>query len=136
MEVRLLRLWCCAIISRSLGRSGSGNSHASPALSLYYLPPPRPRSQLQSLAGTVKTRASGAFVVGRRKWLLTKNKATKDSFLNILIVTQEPPLDCFPLQTFLFPFCLDTIFHFIKVDYGSSVLSSARQRLRKSQGTC
>lgn len=35
------RLWCCAIvISISPGRSPSGNSHASPARSLYPLPPP------------------------------------------------------------------------------------------------
>ena len=37
------RLWCCAIvISISLGRSASGNSHASPAGSLYHLPLPPP----------------------------------------------------------------------------------------------
>lgn len=43
------RLRCCAIVvSMSLGRSASGNSHASPAGSLYHLPHTPSRSRLQS----------------------------------------------------------------------------------------
>lgn len=69
--------------------------------------------------------------------MLTNRKGTKDVFLSLFIPMLQIPSLAFVFHSklFLSPFCLDAIFHLFKVDYGASVLSCARQKLRESQRT-
>lgn len=126
---------CCAIvISISLDLSSSWNSHAFPVGASFRLPSPSRSVFLWLFTGRVHTRA---FLLGSRKWMLTNHKGTKDVFLSIFIPMLKSlpwPL-FFHSKLFLSPFCLDAIFHLFKVDYGASVLSCARQKLRESQRT-
>lgn len=121
---------CAIVISISLDLSTSWNSHAFPVGASFHLPSPTRPVLLWLFTGIVQNLPIGKEKMDidyteRNKRCISKHiySNAPNSFFGL----------CFPLQTFLSPFRLDAIFHLFKVDYGASVLSCARQKLRESQ---